>query len=121
MDHRHVRNVDGEKVILADLVPVLNQGLDERHGFNVTNSSAQLNDANVRRLSRVIHRRLGHPLNVLLNGVGDMRNNLDGLAEVVSFPLLLQNMAVDLSSGDVALAGQLDTEISAWVSLNRPR
>ena len=45
-------------------------------------------------------------MDVGLDGVGDVRNDLDGLAEVISTPLLLDDVVVDLAGGDVAVAGR---------------
>ena len=49
---------------------------------------------------------------MLLDRICDVRDYLDSLAQVISSPLLLENMAVNLSSGDVALACQLDAQVS---------
>ena len=86
-------------------------------------------DAYIGLLSGIIHWYLGNPLDVVLNGVGNVWDDLDWeesthalslhiatgvtrFAEVVSSPLFLEHSRVDLSGGYVALAGQLDAEIS---------
>jgi hypothetical protein len=48
---------------------------------------AYLDDANVWLLSCLIDGHLGYPLNPVLNGIGQVRHNLDSLSEVVSSAL----------------------------------
>lgn len=50
-----------------------------------------LDDADLGRLTRLVDRHLRDPLNPILNGVRDVRDDLDGLAEVVSPSLLSPN------------------------------
>ncbi len=86
-------------------------------------------DADIGLLAGIIHWYLGNPLDVVLNRIGDVWHDLDWgeltralslqtvvgvtrFAEVVSSPLLLEHGRVDLARGYVALASQLDTEIS---------
>lgn len=95
------RDVDKSKVFMADSELELTHGLDERHRFNITNGTTELiainktykkramkkshlDDTNVRLLSSLVHRDLRNSLNPVLDGVGQMRNNLNSFSEVIS-------------------------------------
>ncbi len=47
-------------------------------------------------------------LDAVLNLVGDMRNDLDSLAQIIAAPFLVQNGLIDLAAGQVVHAGELD-------------
>jgi len=98
-------NVDQGKVFVTDseleLSHSLNEGcrLDVSHRsteLSISNAewrvrcSAYLDDANIRLLSRLVDRDLGDPLNPILNGVGQVRNDLDGFTKVIAFSLRCQ-------------------------------
>ena len=44
----------------------------------------------------------------VLDGVGDVRDDLDGGAEIVAAPLLGEDVLVDAAGGDVVAAGSPD-------------
>ena len=46
----------------------------------------------------------------VLDLVGDVRDDLDGVAEIVPAPFLGDHRRVDLAGGDVGLAGEVDVE-----------
>lgn len=116
MDDGHVANVDLHEVVLASSPPQLAHSLDERHALDVTNCSSQLNDAHIRLLTSVINRYLGYLLYPFLNRVGNVRDNLYGLAEIVAFSLALDNVLVDFASCDVVVASEGDVEVSLVVA-----
>ena len=65
-------------------------------------------------------------MNPVLDGVGDVRDHLDCLAEVVTLPLPLNDVLVDLSCGDVVVLFEGDIEealvvAQVQVSLERER
>ena len=47
-------------------------------------------------------------MNALLDFVGDVRDDLDGLAEVFPFALVVEHGLIDLAAGEVIEARQLD-------------
>ena len=49
-------------------------------------------------------------LNPILNLVGDVRDYLDSLAQVVALPLLLNHIVIHLPCGDVVLLGKADVQ-----------
>src|SRR5690348_12561886 len=44
--------------------------------------------------------------NEIFNGIGDVRNNLDGRAEIIAAPLLDENFLIDTAGRNVVLAGR---------------
>ena len=51
---------------------------------------------------------LGQQLDAVLNFVGNVRNDLDGLAQIIAAPFLVQNGLIHLAAGQVVHAGELD-------------
>ena len=47
---------------------------------------------------------VGHAVDALLYLIGDMRDQLDGLAQVIAPPLLVDDAEIDGSGGDVGVA-----------------
>ncbi len=69
-------------VLAADLVPQLAHGLEERQRLDVADRAADLDDHQVGGLG------LRERPDPLLDLVGDVRDDLHGLAQVVAAPLL---------------------------------
>ena len=103
-DVGHQRQVDVERVLLADVLAELADGLEERQALDVADRAADLDEHDVDVA--------GDGADAVLDLVGDVRNDLDGLPEVVAAPLLLDDRHVDLAGGVVAVAGR-------GVSVNR--
>ena len=96
-DERHQRQVDVERVLLADVLAELADGLEERQALDVADGAADLHQDHVDVA--------GHGADAVLDLVGDVRDDLNGAAEVVAAPLLLDDRHVDLAGGPVAVAG----------------
>jgi hypothetical protein len=75
-----------------------------------------LDNAHIRLLARLIHRHGGNALNPILHGVGQVRNDLDRLAEVVAPALLFNHVRVDLAGRDVVVAREGDVEVALVVA-----
>ena len=92
-----------EHVLPADVVPDLAGGLEERQRLDVADRAADLVDHHV---------DVGpaHGEHRVLDLVGDVRDHLHGVAEVVATPLLGDHRGVDLAGGDVGLGRQVDVE-----------
>ena len=100
-DLRHQRDVDVEGVLAADLAPQLADRLDEGLALDVADRAADLDDDDVGvMLAR------GEP-HAVLDLVGDVRDDLDGAAEVVAAAFLGDDRGVDLTGGDVGGAGEV--------------
>mmetsp|Transcript_36984 Transcript_36984/g.78100 ORF Transcript_36984/g.78100 Transcript_36984/m.78100 type:complete len:288 (+) Transcript_36984:378-1241(+) len=105
----------------------LTQRFQKHRRFDITHGTAHLDETNVGhanigifvrgrgelavdRLGRpvsvpvIVHGHVGHLLDPFLNFVGDVRYDLDGLAEVIPPAFLPDDLAVDLPGGDVVIA-----------------
>ena len=102
-DVRHQRDVHEHAVLRAEFAAHLACGLEERLGFDVTDRAADFGDDHVD-----VVRGLG--THTALDFVGDMRNHLHALAEILAGALLAQHGLVDLTSGDVRLLAEEDIE-----------
>lgn len=94
----------------------LSHGFDEWGTLNVSNSTTQLNDANIRCLLCIVDWDPRNSLDPILNGIGQMWHNLYSLSEVIASTLTLNDMLIDLSCGDVVFASECDVEIALIVS-----
>ena len=83
-------------VAAAGLGPELPDRLEERQRLDVADRAADLDDDDVDVAA--------HLADVGLDLVGDVRDDLHRLAQVVAAPLLLDHRLVDLAGGEVVLA-----------------
>ena len=91
----------------ADAAPAqfpaqLTDGLDERQGLDVAHGAADLGD------DEVILARGAQQFHVALDLIGDVRDDLDGLAQVVAAALLVDHALIDATRRHVVGAGGLD-------------
>jgi hypothetical protein len=100
-DERHQGHVDERAAVAADLVPQLADCLEERQGLDVADRSADLDDLHVRLLG------LRERADPLLDLVGDVRDHLDRLAQVVAPPLLGQDARVHGAGREVGSTVQI--------------
>ena len=102
-DVGHQRDVQEEHVLPADVVPHLAGRLQEGQRLDVADGPADLVDDHV---------DVGpaHGQHGVLDLVGDVRDHLHGVAQVVAPPLLGDHRGVDLAGGDVGLGRQVDVE-----------
>src|SRR6266545_4672825 len=98
-DVRHEREVDVERVLLADVVLHLPDRLEERERLDVADRAAHLDDEDVRAARRLADDRL--------DLVGDVGNDLDGLPEILAAPLALDDGLVDAPGRVIVLPGHL--------------
>jgi hypothetical protein len=89
--------------LAADLVPDLADRLEKGQALDVAHGAADLGDDDV-------HLGAGHGQDAGLDLVGDVRDDLDGVAQVLAPPFLGDHARVDLAGGDVGLAVQPDVE-----------
>ena len=97
-DERHQRDVDEERVLTAKFLAHLADGFDERQGLDVADRAADFDDGHVDFLRHLLHGSLDF--------VGDVRDDLHGLAEVVAAALLGDDLLVDAAGGPVIVARQ---------------
>ena len=94
-DERHEADVHERAVLAAGLVAELADRLEEGERLDVAHRAADLDDEQVGGLG------LGVGADPILDLVGDVRDDLDGLAEVVAPALLLDHGGVDGAGRDV--------------------
>lgn len=75
-----------------------------------------LNNADIGFFARFIYANLADSSYPVLDGIGDVRYHLNGLAKVVAAALLFNDITVDLSGGDVVFSGEGNIEESFIVS-----
>lgn len=109
-------DVDESKVVVANTELELTHGLDERSRLNVTNGTSELDNANVRLFASLVGRHLRDTLNPLLNSVGKVGDNLNGLSKVVSPALALDNVLVNLARSDVVVLAKGHVEVTFVVA-----
>ena len=93
--------MDVQDVGPPDVLAHLADGLEERQRFDVADGPADLDDDDVRIAVA------GHATDALLDLVGDVRDDLDGAAEVVAAALLGDDRLVDAPGRDVAELAQV--------------
>jgi hypothetical protein len=98
LDVGHVGQVHEGGVGRAQLQAELAHGLQEGQGLDVAHGAADLDDGHIHRVGRA---EAGAALDVFLDLVGDVRDDLHRLAQVVAAALLLQHGLVDLAGGEV--------------------
>lgn len=128
--------MDTAEALVTNSELKLPEGLHERHPFNVADSSPELNDADFRLLAIISHGDLGNILHPVLDGIRDVWNNfqqklrikkpsklnlkyiftLHCFPEVITSPLLVNDLLVDLSRCDVVVPVQRDIQESLVVA-----
>ncbi len=90
--------MDEAGVLAAEILTHLADGFEEREGFDVADGASDLNDGNVAVSGNFAHG--------VFDFVGDVRDDLDGFAEVVAATLFGDDLFVDAASGEVVVAGE---------------
>ena len=102
-DVRHEGDVHVEDVLPADLVAELPDRFEEREDLDVADGAADLGDHHVDVV-------VGERVDARLDLVGDVRDDLHGLAEVLAPPFLGEHRLVDRTGRGVGPAGQRDVD-----------
>ena len=108
-DVGHIGQVHADAAA-TQLPTQLADGLDKRQRLDVAYCTANLGD------DKVILARGTQQLHVALNLIGDVRDNLDRLAQIIATALLVDDALIDASGGDVIGAGGLDVGETLVVS-----
>ena len=93
--------MDVHHVLVADVLLELADGFQERQRFDVADCAADLDDADI----CIAGER--DPLDAVFDLVRDMRDHLDGRAQIIAAPFFVDDRAVDLPGGDVVQPGQV--------------
>jgi hypothetical protein len=108
--------VDLQEVIPACTAPKLRHSLDKRHALDVANRAAQLDYAHIRHLARIVDGYPRDPLDPVLDCIGNVRDDLDRLAQVRALAFLLNHVLVYLAGGDVVVAREGDVEVALVIA-----
>lgn len=108
--------MDIHKVVLPHPTAELSHCLDERHALNVARRTSELDNADIRLLIGVVNWNFGNSLNPVLDGVGNVRHDLHGFAQIVTLALPADNLLVYFASGDVILTRQGYVEVAFIIS-----
>ena len=106
---RHERDVQEEAVVAADVVTHLPRRLEERQGLDVADGPADLGDDDMRAQARRPARARPCP-DASLDLVGDVRDDLDGVAEVFAATLLGDHGRIDLTGRHVGRPDEVGVE-----------
>ena len=87
--------MDVDRVAARQVVAELADGLEIRQALDIADRAADLAQHEVEALVAVADE--------ILDRVGDVRNDLDGGAEIVAAPLLGEDVLIDAAGGDVVL------------------
>mmetsp|Transcript_49319 Transcript_49319/g.139212 ORF Transcript_49319/g.139212 Transcript_49319/m.139212 type:complete len:389 (+) Transcript_49319:226-1392(+) len=107
---RHHAQVEHEEVFVPDLELELLQGLEVHGALDVADRAPELHEANLRARARGVDGLQGHLGDPVLDGVGDVRHHLHGLAQVVAHPLALDDLLVNLPRGHAVARGERQAE-----------
>ena len=99
------RDVQEEAVLPAHLVAYLSGGLQERLGFDVADGAADLGDDDVGPDALGVG--FGHRQDPALDLVGDVRDHLDGVAEVLTASLAGDHPRIHLTRRHIGRTGQV--------------
>ena len=89
--------MDVDRVVARQIVAELADRLEERQALDVADRAADLAQHEIEAVIAVADE--------VLDGVGDVRDDLDGGAEIIAAPLLGDDVLVDAAGGDVVLLG----------------
>lgn len=103
-DERHQRQVHERGLVAAQAQAHLTRGFQERQRFDVAHRAANFHDRHIRL---AVVRSLGAALDKGLDLVGDVRNDLHRLAEILTATLLADHGFVDLAGGEVVRLAHL--------------
>src|SRR5579884_698233 len=95
---RHQGDVHEQCILAAKILAHLADGFYKRERLDVADRAANLDDRDVHLLRDFLHRRL--------NFVGDVGNDLHGLAEIVAAALFGNDLLVNAAGGPVIVAAE---------------
>ena len=94
-----------EAVLPADLVAHLPRGFQERLGFDIADGAAHFGDDHIGPVAVGV--RFGHLQDAGFDLVGDVRDHLHGVTEVLAAAFPRDHLRIHLSGGDVRRSGQV--------------
>ena len=98
-DEWHQGDVHVANILTTDIEAELSDGLEKREDFNIADSSTDFGDHDVDRF-------VSQAGDAALNFVGDVRNDLHGLSEIITTALCGDHGRVDRSGGRIRITTQ---------------
>ena len=95
---RHQRHMHKQSPLAPEFLPHLADGLNKRQRLNIADGAANFHQHHIHILRDLLHRRL--------NLIGDVRNHLHRLPQIVAAPLLGNDLLVNAPGGPVVIAAQ---------------
>ena len=114
-DIRNQSNMNVQYIVTANFLLDLANSLHKWQGLNITYSTTDFGNNYICTIAG------SHIINTLLNLIGDMRNNLDSLAQIITTALLVKNIPINLTSGNIRAFGQIninETLIMAQIQIS---
>jgi hypothetical protein len=108
--------MDLQKIVLASSSAQLPHGFNEGPTLDVPHRAPKLDYADIRLFVGVINRYPRHSFNPILDGICQVRHHLDSPTEIVTAPLPLDYVLIDLACCDIILSSQCDVEVSLVVA-----
>ena len=97
-----------ETVLPTDLVPHLAGRFQERLGFDIADSAADLGDDDVWPVAVGV--RLGHLQDPAFDLIGDVRDHLHGIAEILPTTFPGDDFRIHLAGGHIRRTGQIPVQ-----------
>ena len=101
---RHQGNMDVEHIVPAYFLLHLADSLHKWQGLDITYSTTDFGNNHIGTITS------SYIIDTLLDFIGNMRNNLYSLAQIIATALLVENIPVYLAGGDIGALGQVDVD-----------
>ena len=101
-----------KEIVFASSSAQLPHGFNERSTLNVPHCAPKLDYAGIRHLIGVIDRYPSNPVNPILDGICQVRHDFDSPTKIVTAPLPLDYVLIDLARCDIILSRQCDVKVS---------
>jgi len=116
VDHGHIGHMNLDEVSLARASLELTDSVNEGRALDISHCTTQLDDTHIGLGPGLVNRDLGNALDPFLDGVGDVRYDLNRLAEIVADTLSLDDRLVNLARRDVVIACEGCEEVALVVA-----
>ena len=114
--HWNKGDVHEGHVVSADAELELPEGLDVRGRFDVADGAAQFDDAHFRLEAGVVAGLMRDGLDPIHDRVRDVRDDLNGFAEVIAATFGFDDLRVYLSGGQVVVTSEVQIEEALVIS-----
>ncbi len=102
LDVRHISDVQKNCIVVADLQRELADRFEKRQALDIAGRAADFGDDDVG------FGFFGEDVDAVFDFVGDVRNDLHGLAEIFAFALVVQDGLINLTAREIVQSRELD-------------